>query len=115
MVNKNQIRKYFIKENWIFNLESMSDYLSNLDYDYVNGIISDNDYKDGILGYDLEHISDLKEECEKLEWIAKTRKVTSKEYGRIKEIVEFRVGVRYVRCLNSGMNEKDAGECFSDL
>lgn len=107
--------KYPIKGNWIFNLESMSDKLfcigldveeRKLSFPFVIADTVINDYDD---------LSALTFECQNLERIAKSRKVSSKEYGRIKQIVEWRVNVRYARCIASGMNEKDAGLCFSDL
>ena len=88
-----EVRKYFVKGSWIFNLESMDDKLHCIKYD----------------------LDDLIDECETLQWAAKSRKVTGKEYGRIKEIVSWRVEQRYFRCIANGMKEKDAGACFSDL
>ena len=114
MADKNE-RKYMIKDSWIFNLESMHDKLwcigTDLDEGSIAGPVE-------ILGgtytssYDLQ---DLVDECSALEWAAKTRKVTSKEYGRIKEIISWRVYQRYATCLLAGLRESDAGACFKDL
>lgn len=112
----NNERKYRIKEGWIFNLEAMHDKLwcigNDLDEGNIKGPIS-------FLGGTYEDSSDIQkliDECSELEWAAKGRKVTSKEYGRIKEIVEWRVMQRYSTCLTSGnMTESAAGQCFEDL
>lgn len=109
-------RKYRIKEGWIFNLEAMHDKLNCIGYDLDDGTIQG---PIEILGYKLEDSCDIQkllEECSKLEWAAKSRLVTSKEFGRIKEIVEWRVMQRYSTCLASGnMTEAEAGQCFEDL
>ena len=111
----NSVRKYFVKESWIFNLESMYGRLKCIEIDLDEGTkkfpfevanTQINDYDD---------LYNLIEECNNLEWTAKSGRVTGKEYGRIKEIVNWRVGARYMDCLNNGMNEADAGKCFSDL
>lgn len=108
-------KKYFVKESWIFNLESMQEKLKCIEIDLDEGTkefpfeianMQINDYDD---------LDNLIEECEDLECAAKSRRVTGKEYGRIKEIVNWRVGARYMNCISNGMNEADAGRCFSDL
>lgn len=108
-------RKYFIKSNWIFNLEAMDDKLWCLQNDLERGIIATPIY---ILGYTInapEDVYSLMEECRELEWVAKTRKVTSKEYGRIKRIAEWRIEQRYFTCLANGMDETSASVYFEDL
>jgi len=108
-------RKYWIKQSWIFNLEAMHDKLYCIGYDLDDGTIKG---PIEILGYkiaDSSDIYDLLEECEKLEWTAKSGKVTGKEFGRIKEIVSWRVGARYATCIANGMNEAKAGMCFEDM
>ena len=111
----NSVRKYFVKKSWIFNLESMYNRLKCIEMDVDEGTkkfpfeIANtriNDYDD---------LYNLIEECDNLEWTAKSGRVTGKEYGRIKEIVNWRVGARYMDCLNNGMNEASARKCFSDL
>ena len=108
-------RKYLVRRDWIFNLESMNDRLWCIIYDARDGeltfpvTIANTECKD-------EHdIQTLIDECGELEIKAKRGRVTSKEYGRIKSIVEWRVMVRYMKCLESGMDERRAGECFNDL
>lgn len=110
-----EIRKYRIKMDWIFNLESMHDKLRVMEYDIEDGILNFPFEVAGNTIKDYDDLENLIEECDELEWIAKSRKVTSREYGRIKQIVEWRVGVRYVRCLAAGMSENEAGKCFADL
>lgn len=106
---------YHIKEGWIFNLEAMHDKLWCLIYDLRDGNLT---LPIQIAGTDINSEEDLyalQEESENLEWIAKSRKVTSKEYGRIKQLVNWRVEQRYATCLANGMAENQAGLCFDDL
>lgn len=108
-------QKYRIKMSWIFNLESMQDRLWCIEYDVEEGKL---ELPIEIANHQintLDELAELRDECSDLEWIAKSRKVTSKEYGRIKEIVEWRVNARYVTCMANGMSERDAGACFEDL
>lgn len=108
-------RKYFIKMDWIFNLESMHDKLYCIMYDLEEHKLNFPLVLTGKTINNYDELENLIEECSDLEAISKSRKVTSKEYGRIKQIVEWRVMVRYSTCIASGMNEKQAGQCFSDL
>lgn len=110
-----EVQKYRVKESWIFNLESMHDKLYCIKYDLDDG---KRNFPLTIAGTEITDDNGLYrliEECETLEWIAKARKVTASEYERIKEVVNWRVTQRYLRCLGNGMAEKDAGECFFDL
>lgn len=110
-----EIRKYFVKGSWIFNLESMDDKLHCIKYDLEDGnlefplMLADTEIKD------FDDLENLIQECENLQWIAKSRKVTGSEYGRIKQIVSWRVEQRYMACMASGMDERKAGQCFSDI
>lgn len=106
---------YRVKMDWIFNLESMQDRLWCIEYDLDEGKL---EFPVEVANHTIktyDELAELREECSDLEWIAKSRKVTSKEYGRIKEIVEWRCLQRYIACVNSGMNERDAGMAFSDI
>lgn len=106
---------YFVKKDWIFNLESAYEQIKVIEIDIEEGNM---DFPFIILGKQINDFDDLEalaDEVGNLGWIAKTRKVTGKEYGRIKEIVAWRVEVRYMTCLKNGMNERDAGRCFEDL
>lgn len=108
-------QKYLVKEGWIFNLGSMHDELYCIKYDLEDGKKSFPLTIAGTKITDNDGLYRLIEECETLELAAKSRKVTASEYERIKEIVNWRVTQRYLRCLANGMTEKDAGECFHDL
>ena len=110
-----EVRKYFVKGSWIFNLESMDDMLHVILYSLEDDELTFPLTIAGTEINDFDDLYDLIEECETLQMIAKSRKVTGKEYGRIKEIVSWRVDQRYLRCLASGMSERDAGECYADL
>lgn len=115
MVNKKEERKYYVKSGWVFNLEAMHDKIWSLIYDIREGKL---ECPFQVAGREIKEeadLFDLQEEAENLEWIAKSRKVTSKEYGEIKKLVEWRVMQRYNACLASGMDEKMAGGCFDDL
>lgn len=110
-----EARKYYVKGSWIFNLESMSDHLWCIVYDIEDGKIELPVEIAGKKYYSTEEIMELKDECYELEWIAKCGRVTGREYGRIKALVEYRVMARYARCINSGMSDYKAGECFRDI
>lgn len=107
-------KKYRIKEGWIFNLESMNDKLWNVIYDIRDGKIK---LPIEICGKQINYEDDvqkLMEEAETLEWAAKSGPVSSKEHGRVEELVNWRVTQRYIKCLEV-MEERDAGRCFDDL
>ena len=108
-------RKYFVKENWIFNLESCDDRIWCIEYDIQEKKISFPFViaNKTINGY--EDLESLRNECYELKNKAMNGRVTASEYGRIKEIVSWRVEQRYLRCLSSGMDEREAGICFQDL
>ncbi len=110
-----EIRKYFVKGAWIFNLEAMHDKLYCILYDIQDRKISFPITIAGTKCRDEDDIERLIEEASKLEWIAKSRKVTPKEYGRIKAMVEWRVNIRYNTCMAAGMSEQEAGRCFEDM
>lgn len=110
-----EVRKYFVKTSWIFNLEAMNDKCWCIIYDIRDGKITLPIEIAGKIINDEDDVFAIKEEAENLEWIAKSRKVTGKEYGRIKELVEWRVNQRYMTCIAAGMDERQAGGCFEDL
>lgn len=107
-------RKYLVKRNWIFQLESMHDKLACIEMDVEEGKLNFPFEIAGKMISDFDDLSDLMSECSTLEWTAKRGRVTGKEYGRIKAIAEWRMMNRYIVCLNSGMSEQDAGMCFID-
>ena len=107
-------KRYMVKEDWIFNLESMHDKLFVIELDLRDGKLQ---FPFEVAGKTINDYDDLDalaneaaELCSKA-W----RGVTGKEYGRIKEIVSWRVMQRYARCMASGMDEKDAARCFEDM
>ena len=83
------------------------------------------DMRDGIIDYPVEiagticknedDVQGILDEAYELEWAAKSRKVTGREYGRIKEMVEWRVYQRYATCMANGMSDRNAGASFADL
>lgn len=110
-----EVRKYFVKTSWIFNLESMNDKIWCIIYDTQDGVLK---FPFEVAGTEINEEDDLfrlKDEVNELERIAKSRKVTGKEYGRIKEIVNWRVNQRYMTCIAKGMSDYQAGACFEDL
>lgn len=111
---KQEERKYLIKESWLFNLESMHDRIWCMIYDVREGKI---DLPFTVAKKTInseDDLLDLLDEAEKLQYLAHG-KVTGAEYGRIKEIVSWRVEARYATCLANGMTEADAGRCFEDM
>lgn len=111
---KKQEKKYMVKESWIFNLESMHDKAFCLIYDLQEGKITAPFTVAGKTINSEDDLYALIDEADTLRWKA-SRGVNGKDYGRIKEIVEWRVGARYARCLASGMSEAEAGRCFEDM
>ena len=108
-------RKYMVKENWIFNLESMHDKLWVIENDLQEGRLQ---FPFEVAGKQIKNyddLEDLRQESYKLEWVAKSRKVTGKEYGRIRAIVCWRVVARYNACMAAGMSESEAGKCFEEI
>lgn len=110
-----EVRKYFVKREWIFNLESMDDKLFCIYLDLVEDRLQFPLQIAGKTIKDFDDLDALRDECDELEWVAKSGKVTGKEYGRIKEIAFWRANVRYTICMENGMSERDAGMCFQDM
>ena len=107
-------KKYRVKESWIFNLESIHDKAYCIIYDIEDGSLSLPLNIAGKAVNSIQDVYDLIDEAEELcskAW----RGVTGREYGRIKELVAWRVEQRYYACLASGMSEAKAGGCFADL
>lgn len=105
-------RKYFVKENYRFNLDSMITKVWCYIYDIQEGKY---EYV-YLMGrkMDEEALDVFKDECEDLLLKAQCGKVTGKEYGRIKAISDERNIIRYATCLEKGMSENDAGYAFFD-
>jgi len=109
-------KHYRIKESWIFNLESMHDKIFCLSYDIEEGKIILPFEVAGKTINDTSDLFDLLDEADALRDKAwSDRGVTGKEYGRIQEIVAWRVNARYNACMASGMSEAEAGKCFEDM
>lgn len=114
-VTSKEEKKYFVKEGWIFNLESMDDKIHCIMIDIEEGTLQ---FPLEIANTKINSYEDLEkllEEANDLEWKAKSGRVTGKQYGRISEIVNWRVMQRYVRCIEAGMEESKAAGCFEDL
>ena len=112
--NSNE-KKYYVKESWIFNLESMHDKIHCLSYDIRDGKI---ELPFTVAERTINSEDDLwalLDEAGELEWKAKSGPVTGKEYGRIKAITSWRVMARYNACLAAGMDEAKAAVCFEDM
>ena len=111
-----EVKRYPVKESYIFNLESMHDKIWCLIYDVRENKIAMPFEVAGRKINDEEDLQMLLDEAELLASAAKSsRGVTGKEYGRIKEIVGWRVNARYNACMAAGMSEADAGRCFEDM
>lgn len=108
-------KKYFVKGSWIFNLEAMHDKLWCLIYDAEEGKVDFPIVIAGRKAYNEADIADIMDEASRLEWAAKSGRVTDKQYGRIKAMVEWRVMARYTTCMAAGMDERRAGVCFADM
>lgn len=108
-------KKYFVKESWIFNLESMHDKLWVIESAIQTGELQFPFQLAGKNIKDYNDLEDLRQESYELEDKAKRGKVTGLQYGRIKAIVAWRVEQRYNACMAAGMNERDAGRCFEDM
>lgn len=106
-----QAKKYFVKMNYRFNLDSMRIHVMNLIDDCRDGIIQ----TVALMGetMDEDRLIEFKDEIEDL--MSKMYyPVCGKDYGRIKAISDERNMIRYATCMARGMNESDAGSCFFD-
>ena len=106
-----QERKYFVKMNYRFNLESMHTKVWCHIYDMRDGLYDTVELMGETM--DINTLFDFLDELENLMAVA-NGKVTGKEYGRIKAISDERNMIRYATCLNKGMSEADAGLAFFD-
>lgn len=86
-------------ESALFNLDSMRTKLLNEEYEQP------------------EREDELRERIDEIESLLTKMQfgsVTRSEWNRIQEIVNERQMQRYVTCLNSGMDERDAAGAFDD-
>lgn len=86
-------------ESALFNLDSMRTKLLNEQYEQPE--------REDELQVRIDEVETL---LEKMHF----GRVTQSEWNRIQEIVAERQMQRYVTCLNSGMDERDAAEAFDD-
>ena len=107
-------RKYYVKESWRFNLESMNDKIWCLIYDADDHKIDFPIEGAGKKIADVCGLYDLLNEVQELTGAANYR-VDGKTYGRIREVVGWRINARYAACMAAGMDERDAGMCFEDM
>lgn len=105
-------RKYWVKMNWRFNLDSMHTSLWLIREDMIDGKIETAEIMGETMDYD--RLEEFMEEVDNLLLASQTRKVTGKEYGRIKAISDERNLWRYTRCIESGMSDYEAGYAFFD-
>lgn len=106
-----QTKKYFVKHNYRFNLDSMLTHVMNIIDD-----IRDGEYETvELMGekMDEDRLEEFKEEIEDLMTKA-YGPVCGKDYGRIKSISDARNMIRYATCMSKGMSERDAASAFFD-
>lgn len=106
-----EIRKYFVKMNMRFNLDSMRTHMLNIrdemrddEYDTIE-IMGKTMNEDDVENF-IDELEDLMSKA--------NYKVTGNEYGRIKAIADARNMMRYATCMANGMSEKEAALAFFD-
>lgn len=105
-------KRYPVKMNYRFNLDSMRVYVMNLIDDMRDGAIKGSVELMG-KQMDIDDLENFKKELEDL--IGKAwYPVCGKDYGRIKEISDARNMIRYATCMSKGMSESDAALAFFD-
>lgn len=106
-----QVKKYFVKHNYRFNLDSMRIHVMNMIDD-----IRDGEYETvELMGEKMneDRLEEFKEEIEDLMTKA-YGPVCGKDYGRIKAISDARNMIRYATCMSNGMSEREAALAFFD-
>ena len=106
-----QVKKYYVKQNYRFNMDSMRVHVMNLIDDIRDGEFETVE----LMGETMDEyrLEEFKEEIEDL--LTKAwHPVCGKDYGRIKAISDERNMIRYITCKAKGMDESDAGSCFFD-
>lgn len=106
-----QTKKYFVKHNYRFNLDSMLTHVMNMIDD-----IRDGKYETvELMGekMDEDRLIEFKDEVEDL-LMKSYYPVCGKDYGRIKAISDARNMIRYAICMSNGMSEKEAALAFFD-
>ena len=105
-------RKYYVKHNYRFNLDSMR----------TSMLCIRDDMRDGVIDGPVEVMGKQMTEAAVDAFIAEIEDliykaygpVTGKEYGRIKAISDARNAMRYAKCIAAGMSENDAALAFFD-
>ena len=106
-----QVKKYYVKQNYQFNMDSMHTHVLNLIDDIRDGKLKSIKLMGETM--DEDRLEEFREELEDL--MAKAYyPVCGRDYGRIKAISDERNMIRYATCLSQGMDESDAGFCFFD-
>ena len=106
-----QVKKYFVKMNYRFNLDSMRTHVLNLIDDIRDGKSETVELMGETM--DEDRLEEFKDELEDLSWKA-YYPVCGKDYGRIKEISDERNMIRYATCIANGIDENDASSAFFD-
>lgn len=106
-----QAKKYFVKMNYRFNLDSMHTHVLNLIDDIRDGKLETVELMGETM--DEDRLEEFKDELEDL--MSKMYyPVCGKDYGRIKAISDERNMIRYTTCIAKGANENDAALAFFD-
>lgn len=106
-----QPKKYFVKMNYRFNLDSMRIHVMNLIDDCRDGKFKTIELMGETM--DEDRLIEFKDEIEDL--MSKMYyPVCGKDYGRIKAISDERNMIRYTTCIAKGANENDAALAFFD-
>ena len=106
-----QVKKYFVKHNYRFNLDSMRIHVMNMIDD-----IRDGEYETvELMGekMDEDRLEEFKSEIEDLMMKA-YGPVCGKDYGRIKAISDARNMIRYAMCMSKGMIERHSALALFD-
>lgn len=103
------VKKYPVKMNYRFNLDSMR----------THALVILDEMRDGeietvhLMGQDMDEtaverfIEEIEELMSKMYY-----PVSGKDYGRIKAISDERNMIRYATCISKGMSENDAASAF---
>jgi hypothetical protein len=97
------MKKYRVNESEHFNLMSMYDHVKCIEIDMAEGIVPwDNEV--------IDRIQEIEDLLDKAYCVGAL--VDWPTLKRIREIKDERQMIRYNRCLQSGMEEKEAGLAF---
>ena len=88
-------------ESILFNLDSLRTHLLNLQYESYNDD-------------EVEKLQERIDEVENLLMKFNYKGLTNQELSRVRELVNERQFMRYVTCLNSGLDEQTAAGAFQD-